>query len=211
VPQLPTSTTEPRRKGCPVHALWAQVQALLTRVATLEAKSSGTGENPGQFQVCRPRKGQKPNKPESPSVSGRALQSGPQGRWPPAGLRSRRNSNRQNRRVRALPGCVDGCDQVLHGRYDKIDLPVVRPLVTRVERYRALHMLRRRHPGGDPPRAWKTARRSASISWPWHSTSASPMRSVPPFDAVVFRTSMRCDQRGGTGCDVAARQAALRQ
>ena len=26
-------------------------------------------------------------------------------------------------------------DQVLHGRYDKIDLPVVRPLVTRVERY----------------------------------------------------------------------------
>jgi hypothetical protein len=26
-------------------------------------------------------------------------------------------------------------DQVLHGRYDKIDLPVVHPMVTRVERY----------------------------------------------------------------------------
>src|ERR1700733_7704122 len=26
-------------------------------------------------------------------------------------------------------------DQVLHGRYDRIDLPVVRPVVTRVERY----------------------------------------------------------------------------
>jgi transposase len=26
-------------------------------------------------------------------------------------------------------------DQVLHGRYDKIDLPIVRPVVTRVERY----------------------------------------------------------------------------
>jgi transposase len=26
-------------------------------------------------------------------------------------------------------------DQILHGRYDKIDLPVVRPVVTRVERY----------------------------------------------------------------------------
>jgi transposase len=26
-------------------------------------------------------------------------------------------------------------DQVLHGRYGQIDLPVVRPLVTRVERY----------------------------------------------------------------------------
>ena len=26
-------------------------------------------------------------------------------------------------------------DQVLHGRYDQIDLPVVRPVVTRVERY----------------------------------------------------------------------------
>src|ERR1700730_11460090 len=26
-------------------------------------------------------------------------------------------------------------DQVLHGRYDKIDLPVVRPMVTRVQRY----------------------------------------------------------------------------
>jgi transposase len=26
-------------------------------------------------------------------------------------------------------------DQMLHGRYDKIDLPVVRPMVARVERY----------------------------------------------------------------------------
>ena len=26
-------------------------------------------------------------------------------------------------------------EQVLHGRYDKIDLPVVRPVVTRVERF----------------------------------------------------------------------------
>ena len=35
---------------------------------------------------------------------------------------------------------------MLHGRYDKIDLPVERPLVTRVERYcRALSVLRRRN------------------------------------------------------------------
>jgi hypothetical protein len=34
-------------------------------------------------------------------------------------------------------------DQVLHGRYDKIDLPVVRPLATRVERYagQLMHLL----------------------------------------------------------------------
>ncbi len=30
---------------------------------------------------------------------------------------------------------LDGANQVLHGRYDKLDLPPVRPVVTRIERY----------------------------------------------------------------------------
>jgi transposase len=43
---------------------------------------------------------------------------------------------------RAAAPCCAHCqaaltdtDQVLHGRYDKIDLPIVGPVVTRVERY----------------------------------------------------------------------------
>jgi len=32
-------------------------------------------------------------------------------------------------------GALTEADQVLHGRYDKIDLPPVRRIVTRVERY----------------------------------------------------------------------------
>ena len=39
---------------------------------------------------------------------------------------------------------LNDADQVLHGRYDKVDLPAVRPVVTRVERYAG----RCRHCGG---------------------------------------------------------------
>jgi transposase len=55
---------------------------------------------------------------------------------------------------------ADG-DHVLHGRYDKVDLPPVRPVVTRVERYSG----RCRCCGGSTmapvPKAWNKARRLA--------------------------------------------------
>jgi hypothetical protein len=39
---------------------------------------------------------------------------------------------------------LSDADQVLHGRYDKIDLPVARPVVTRVERYAGHYATTRR-------------------------------------------------------------------
>ena len=122
-------------KDALIHALWAQVQGLLTRVATLEAKIGEPAKTPGNSSVP-PSKGQKPNKAEKTKRIG-----------PRIGSLGRKGGGRPlacdpDETVTARPAACAHCqaaftdaDQVLHGRYDKIDLPVVRPLVTRVERY----------------------------------------------------------------------------
>ena len=83
-----------------------------------------------------PSKGQKPNKPEKAKRIG-----------PRQGSLGRKGGGRPlacdpDETVTAKAGACAHCqaaltdaDQVLHGRYDKIDLPLVRPVVTRVERY----------------------------------------------------------------------------
>jgi transposase len=136
VPQLPNlDHLSHAEKDVLIHALWAQVQALLTRVATLEAKLGEPEKTPGNSSVP-PSKGQKPNKPEKAKRIG-----------PRIGSLGRKGGGRPlacdpDETVTAKPAACAHCqaaltdaDQVLHGRYDKIDLPVVRPLVTRVERY----------------------------------------------------------------------------
>jgi transposase len=136
VPQLPNlDHLSHAEKDVLIHALWAQVQALLTRVATLEAKLGEPAKTPDNSSVP-PSKGQKPNKPEKAKRIG-----------PRIGSLGRKGGGRPlacdpDETVTARPAACAHCraaftdaDQVLHGRYDKIDLPVVRPLVTRVERY----------------------------------------------------------------------------
>jgi transposase len=122
-------------KDALILALWAQVQVLMARVAELEAKLGEPPKTPDNSSLP-PSKGQKANLPEKAKRIG-----------PRQGSLGRKGGGRRlvcepdetvTAKAAACAHCraalTDG-DQVLHGRYDKIDLPVVRPVVTRLERY----------------------------------------------------------------------------
>lgn len=122
-------------KDALIRALWAQVQSLTARVAALEARMGEPSKTPDNSSLP-PSKGQKPNKPENAKRVG-----------PRLGSLGRKGGGRPlacdpDETVTAKPVACVHCravltdaDQRLHGRYDTIDLPVVRPMVTRVERY----------------------------------------------------------------------------
>jgi transposase len=136
VPELPDlEYLSHAEKDGLIRALWAQVQSLTARVAALEARLGDPSKTPDNSSLP-PSKGQKPNQPEKAKRIG-----------PRPGSLGRKGGGRPlacdpDETVTAKPVACAHCqavltdaDQVLHGRYDKIDLPVVRPLVTRVERY----------------------------------------------------------------------------
>jgi transposase len=118
-----------------IRALWAQVRSPTARVEALEARLAEPSKTPDNSSLP-PSKGEKPNKPEKAKRIG-----------PRKGSVGRKGGGRPlacdpDETVIAKPSCCVHCqaaltdgDHVLHGRYDKIDLPVVRPVVTRVERY----------------------------------------------------------------------------
>jgi len=133
LPDLSQLTHE--EKNALIRALWAQVQALTVRVAELEARLGAPPKTPDNSSLP-PSKGKKPNRPE------RSKRHGPR-----PGSLGRMGGGRaltatpdevvSARPVRCVhcQAALGEADQVLHGRYDKIDLPQVAPLVTRVERY----------------------------------------------------------------------------
>jgi len=129
-------------KDALIRALWAQVQALtaqiqtlVARVAELEARLGAPPKTPDNSSLP-PSRGQKPNRPEKGKRQG-----------PRPGSLGRMGGGRAltatpDEIVCAKPVRCVHCqamlgeaDHVLHGRYDKIDLPQVAPVVTRVERY----------------------------------------------------------------------------
>jgi transposase len=122
-------------KDALIRALWAQVQSLTARVGALEAKLAEPAKTPDNSSLP-PSKGQKSNKADQTKRVG-----------PRKGSLGRQGGGRAlscdpDETVTAKPVACVHCqavladaDQVLHGRYDKIELPVVRPVVTRVERY----------------------------------------------------------------------------
>ena len=134
-PPPPLTDLSHAEKDALILALWAQVQALTARIAEFEAKASDPPKTPDNSSTP-PSKGQKPNRPEKAKRVG-----------PRLGSLGRKGGGRAlaadpDETVTAKAACCAHCqaaltddDQVLHGRYDKIDLPVVRPIVTRVERY----------------------------------------------------------------------------
>jgi transposase len=136
VPELPDlNHLSHAEKDALIRAFWAQVQSLTARVAALEARLGEPGKTPDNSSLP-PSRGQKPNKPEKVKRVG-----------PRPGSLGRKGGGRPlacdpDETVTAKPVACAHCqagltdaDHVLHGRYDKIDLPVVRPVVTRVERY----------------------------------------------------------------------------
>ena len=118
-----------------IEAQCKQIEALTARVAELEAKLNVPPKTPDNSSTP-PSKGEKPNRPPKEKRSG-----------PRQGSLGRKGGGRQltaepDQFVTAKSTVCQCChaalgdaDQVLQARYDKIDLPPVRPVVTRVERY----------------------------------------------------------------------------
>jgi transposase len=114
----------------------ALILALWARVAELEARLNAPPKTPGNSSLP-PSKGRKADRPEKARPPG-----------PRRGSLGREGGGRPlaeepDQRVIAKAAACAHCraalgedDQRLHARYDKVELPPVRPVVTRVERYR---------------------------------------------------------------------------
>jgi transposase len=139
------SSLTPAEKDALIQALWAQVQALPTlvaqvatltaQVAALEARLGVPPKTPDNSSVP-PSQGKKANRDDKPARSG-----------PRQGSLGRKGGGRRlcevpDETVTARPCRCAQCaaplaeaDLTLATRFDKIDLPQVVPVVTRVERY----------------------------------------------------------------------------
>jgi hypothetical protein len=121
-------------KDALIWVLWSQVRSLTARVAALEEKLNEPSKTPDNSSLP-PSKGQKPNCPaKAKRVGPRKGSLGRKGGGRPLALCP-------DETVTAKAPCCAHCqavlteaDQVLQGRDDKIDLPAVHPVVTRVER-----------------------------------------------------------------------------
>ncbi len=133
LPDLSCLTHE--EKDALIRALWAQVQALTVRVAELEAKLGGPPKTPDNSSLP-PSKGKKPNRPEKAKRHGpRPGSLGRMGGGRPLAETPDEIVSAKPVRCAHCQAALGEADHVLHGRYDKIDLPQVAPVVTRVERY----------------------------------------------------------------------------
>ncbi|MFT2095118.1 IS66 family transposase [Acidiphilium multivorum] len=129
-------------KDALIHALWARLElaevrlaAAERRIAELEARLNEPPKRPDNSSLP-PSHGQKPNRPEKGQRKG-----------PRQGSLGRDGGGRPlaenpDQTVIAKPAHCLHChtpltdaDQRLAQRYDKIDLPPIKPIVTRVERY----------------------------------------------------------------------------
>jgi transposase len=133
LPDLGRLTHE--EKDALIRALWAQVQALTARVAELEARLGTPAKTPDNSSVP-PSRGSKPDRAEK--AARRGPRQGSLGRKGGGrALAARPDEIVMARPVRCAhcQAALGEADHRLHGRYDKIDLPQVAPVVTRVERY----------------------------------------------------------------------------
>jgi transposase len=122
-------------KDALIHALWAQVQALTARVAKLEARLGLPPKTPNNSSLP-PSQGRKPNRDDKPARTGR--RQGSLGRKGGGRLLAEMPDETVTARPTCCAHCraaLDEADQKLAGRFDKVDLPTVVPVVTRVEHY----------------------------------------------------------------------------
>jgi transposase len=123
-------------KDALILALWAQVQTLTARVAELEARLHQPRKTPSNSSLP-PSKGHKTNRPEEERRAG--PRRGSLGRAGGGRALAEEPDQLVTAKAAACAHCraaLGEADQRLHARYDKVDLPPVRPVVTRVERYR---------------------------------------------------------------------------
>ncbi len=135
LPELNGLTDE--QKDALILALWAQVQGLTARVAELEARLAAPPKTPDNSSLP-PSKGKKANRADKAARAG--PRSGSLGRVGGGRTLCANPDEVLSARPVRCAYCHEAlaeADQVLHGRYDKVDLPRVAPVVTRVERYAA--------------------------------------------------------------------------
>lgn len=108
---------------------------LTARVAELERKLGEPAKTSGNSSLP-PSKGHKPNRPDK--AKGTGPRKGSLGRQGGGRPLAKDPDQFVTAKAKACAHCyarLDDADQRLHALYDRIDLPPVRPLVTRVERY----------------------------------------------------------------------------
>jgi transposase len=135
IPLPDLSTLTEAEKDALILALWTQVQALTARVAELEARLNEPPKTPSNSSLP-PSKSHKANRPEKEQRAG--PRQGSLGRAGGGRPLAKEPDQLVVAKAVACAHCraaLDDADQVLHARYDKIELPPVRPVVTRVERY----------------------------------------------------------------------------
>jgi transposase len=123
------------QKDALIHALWAQLQVLTARVVELEAKLNEPPKTPGNSSIP-PSKGHKANRPDRVKREGQ--RKGSLGRKGGGRMLASEPDQLVTAKAVACHHCgaaLGEDDHVLHGHYDKIDLPPVRPVVTQVKRY----------------------------------------------------------------------------
>src|SRR4051794_30403647 len=133
-PPDPPKPTE-AEKDALIPAVWARVQALTARVAELEARLNEPTKTPGNSSLP-PSKGHKANRPEKARPPG--PRRGSLGRAGGGRPLAEEPDQFVIAKAAACAHCraaLDDAAQVLHARYDKVELPPIRPVVTRVERY----------------------------------------------------------------------------
>ncbi|MGH7080607.1 MAG: hypothetical protein ACREFU_21215, partial [Acetobacteraceae bacterium] len=151
IPPVPTDLSQlsHEQKDALIIALLARIEELAAQVAALQAENAVLSARVAELETrlkqppktpdnssTPPSRGQKGNRPSKAEREGPRV--GSLGR--PGG--GRKLAVEPDQFVTAKPTHCRQCgtalttgDHVLHGRYDRIDLPPVRPLVTRVERY----------------------------------------------------------------------------
>jgi transposase len=135
IPPPDLSRLSEAEKDALILALWTQVQALTARVAELEAQLKEPAKTPSNSSLP-PSKSAKANRPEKEQCAGpRQGSLGRKGGGRPLAAEPDQYVVAQATACAHCRAALGAGDQVLHARYDKVDLPPVRPVVTRVERY----------------------------------------------------------------------------
>jgi transposase len=120
-------------------ALYEQVQVLMARVAELEAQLGGPPKNSDNsslppskdFKANTPKGGKDGKKPKGP----RRGSLGRKGKNRPLATNPDKIVRVMAKACGQCGGALSEADQILHHAYDKVDIPPVKPVVTRVEIY----------------------------------------------------------------------------
>ncbi len=147
-------------KDALILALWQRLEAAERRIAELEAKLAEPPKTPDNSSLP-PSKGEKPNQAKKTKRNGpRPGSLGRKGGGRPLACNPDATVVAKALTCMHCQAALTDADQVLHDLYDKVDLPPVRPVVTRVERYaghcQCCDQVRHRC-----RRAWSRAHRSA--------------------------------------------------